>query len=128
MRRVQSVQAFLLDAGCSPASAQQMAVVAEEIFANIIQDAWPGREPGLCTVDVAALPQDGTIHVTLRTEDDGIVFDPTDAEAPDLEASLEERRVGGVGILLVKTMTDAQVYQRVDGRNVFEVSKACPPA
>lgn len=126
MRRVQSVQTFLLDAGCSAACAQQMALVAEEIFANIVQDAWPGRAPGLCVVDVAADVRDDGIHVSLRTEDDGIAFDPTQAEAPDLDASLEERRIGGVGILLVKTMTDAQRYRRVNARNVFEVRKLCP--
>ena len=126
MGKVRRVEAFLLETGCTAASAQQMAVVAEEIFANIVRDAWPGREPGHCSVDVTAVAGADAVDVSLRTEDDGIPFDPTAAEAPDLEASLEDRPIGGVGILLISGMTDAQSYQRRDGHNVFEVRKRCP--
>ena len=126
MGQVRSIEAFLREAGCSAASARQMAVVAEEVLANILRDAWPGREPGHCAVDVDAARRDGAIMVTLRTEDDGIAFDPTATASPDLDASLDEREVGGLGIFLVRSMTDTQHYRRVDGHNIFEVSKACP--
>lgn len=128
MRKVRSVENFLLDMGCSAASAQQMAVVAEEVFSNIIRDAWPDGTPGHCTVDVEGVAAADTINVTLRTEDDGVAFDPLAAELPDLDALLEDRPIGGVGILLIKTMTDNQSYQRVAGRNILQVSKKCPRA
>jgi serine/threonine-protein kinase RsbW len=126
MQRVASVEAFAREAGCNQASAQQLALVAEEIFVNIVRNAWPGREPGHCTVDVVAVDQPERVHVTLRTDDDGIAFDPLQAEPTDLDATLDDRLIGGVGILLVKTMTDGQSYRRIDGRNIFEVTKACP--
>jgi serine/threonine-protein kinase RsbW len=123
---VAKIEALLLDAGCSAASAQQFAVVAEEILTNIVRDAWPGRQPGLCAVDVEAVHRNGSIQVSLRTEDDGIAFDPTQAPSPDLEASLEERSIGGLGIVLIRTMTDTQVYRRIAGHNIFEVHKTYP--
>ena len=128
MEKVRSIQTFLREAGCSSASAQQLAVVAEEILSNIVRDAWPDREPGHCVVDVSADAAPDAVHVNLRTEDDGVAFDPTAATPPNLAASLEDRAVGGLGIFLIQSMTDTQRYQRMGNRNIFEVSKSCPCA
>lgn len=126
MERVRGIEAFLQDGGCSAASSRQFAVVAEEILANILRDAWPDRAPGLCLVNVTLEGRSDAIQVTLRTEDDGVAFDPTAAAAPDLEASLDDRPIGGLGIFLVRSMTDTQRYHRTGDRNVFEVGKAYP--
>jgi serine/threonine-protein kinase RsbW len=128
MQRVKAIQAFLLDAGCGAACAQQLAVVAEEILSNIIREAWAGRDAGHCGVVVDAAVREGSVHVGLRTEDDGIAFNPLEAEPPDLDASLDERSIGGLGILFVRTMTDTQAYHRTKGRNILEVRKLCPLA
>jgi len=128
MYRVECVEAFLLDVGCSAGSAQQWALVAEELFANIMGNAWPGREPGHCSIEVTAVAKPDVIHVSLRAEDDGIAFDPLQAEPPDLEATLEDRPIGGLGIMFIKTMTDHQSYQRIDGHNIFAVAKDCQRA
>jgi len=126
MPQVESIEEFLVDAGCSVVSAQQMAIVAEEILTNIVRDAWPEIGHGVCVVDVEAEPVAAAMQVSLRTDDDGIAFDPTQAEDPDTDASLEEREIGGLGILLVRSMTDTQVYARIDGHNILTVSKLCP--
>jgi anti-sigma regulatory factor (Ser/Thr protein kinase) len=125
IQEVQAIETFLRDAGCGAKSVHQMTVVAEEVLSNILRDAWPDRAPGQCVVDVEATRTDDVVHVCLRTADDGIAFDPTAAEAPDLEASLEERSIGGLGIVFIRAMTDAQTYRRSDGRNIFEVRKIC---
>jgi serine/threonine-protein kinase RsbW len=125
---VESIEAFLREAGCNAASVQQMAIVAEEILTNIAREAWPEGAAGLCAVDVTADTRNDGVHVRLRTDDDGVAFDPMQAEAPDIEASLDERSIGGLGILLIRSMTDTQVYQRTGGHNIFEVCKICPVA
>jgi serine/threonine-protein kinase RsbW len=125
---VESIEAFLREAGCNAASVQQMAIVAEEILTNIAREAWPEGAAGLCAVDVTADTRNDGVHVVLRTDDDGVAFDPMQAEAPDIEASLDERSIGGLGILLIRSMTDTQVYQRTGGHNIFEVCKICPVA
>jgi serine/threonine-protein kinase RsbW len=126
MPQVEGIEAFVLQAGCTTASARNFAVVAEEILANIARHAWPGDGCGQCTVDVTAAPAPTSVNVILRTEDDGIAFDPTAAAAPDLAVPLQERQAGGLGIALVRGMTDSQAYRRIGDRNIFEVTRACP--
>ncbi len=56
----------------------------------------------------------------LRIEiiDDGIPFDPfVDAPQPDLQAPVEQRPIGGLGIHLVKSMTDSMEYHFHENRN-----------
>lgn len=128
MPQVEGIEEFLVDAGCAAAAAQQLTIVAEEVLTNIAREAWPGRDDGVCHVDVDVVADDAGLLVTLRTEDDGVAFDPTAAEEPDTEAALEDREIGGLGILLVRSMTDTQDYQRRDGKNVLTLTKRCAVA
>ena len=126
MPRVESVEVFLLQAGCTVASARNIAVVTEEILTNIARYAWPDEGRGACTVEVVAVVEPASVRVCLRSEDDGIAFDPTEADVAELDAALQERRVGGLGIVLIKSMTDTQSYRRAGARNVFAVTRICP--
>jgi len=128
MGRVEEIETFLTDAGCGMGPTQQVAIVAEEILMNIAQNAWGDATAGRCVVDLSAEQRADGVWVTFRTQDDGVAFDPLAAEAPDLEASLEEREIGGLGIHLIRTMTDRQAYHRTDGLNVLEVGKLCARA
>jgi anti-sigma regulatory factor (Ser/Thr protein kinase) len=58
-------------------------------------------------------------QVILRIADDGRPFDPR--TGPSLDLNAEERRVGGLGLLLVLDMVDVLKYQRVEERNWVEV-------
>ena len=60
---------------------------------------------------------DGTIAVEIK--DRGKPFDPTTVAPPDLEASLEERQIGGLGIYFMKKVTDAISYAYKNGQNVL---------
>ena len=55
--------------------------------------------------------------------DDGVAFDPTQMSEPNIEAPLEERDAGGLGLLLVNQMMDGVVYQRRAGCNVVILAK-----
>ncbi len=55
--------------------------------------------------------------------DDGVPFNPLGAEAPDIDASLEEREIGGLGIHLVRSLMDDVSYQRRIGKNVMTLVK-----
>ncbi len=57
-------------------------------------------------------------RVTIEISDDGGAFDPlNDAPQPDVDAALEERSIGGLGIHLVRTLTNDLSYRREGGRN-----------
>ncbi|MBN2982764.1 ATP-binding protein [Cohnella algarum] len=55
--------------------------------------------------------------VEIVLEDDAIPFNPLEAGAPDLEPSLEERAVGGLGIHFVKKLMDDVSYERTSSGN-----------
>ena len=55
--------------------------------------------------------------------DDGIPFNPFGIETPDTELSLEERKIGGLGIHLVRKMMDRVSYRRRIDKNVISVLK-----
>jgi serine/threonine-protein kinase RsbW len=62
-------------------------------------------------------------RVWVRIEDEGVPFDPTAAPEPDLEGDADERPIGGLGIHLIRRMTDELRYERRGGRNILVLGK-----
>jgi len=116
-RLVDRVEAFGVEAGLPPDVTFRLTLSLDEIVSNVIRhglDDEPSHQI-VVTVDVA----DG--WVTATVVDDGAAFDPRDAPLPDLDAPLEERQAGGLGMHLVRTTMDEIAYRREDGRNVLTV-------
>lgn len=82
------------------------------------------RDGHVPEVKVSLAVSDG--EMVLGIEDDGPAFDPLDAPEPDVEAALEDRPVGGLGIYLLREMMDRLEYARVDGRNCLTLHKRLP--
>ena len=98
----------------------QIQLSLEEIFTNVVNYA---HDDGLEHEVEIILSKDGQT-VTIEIADDGRPFDPLqDAPEMDAESSLEDRRVGGAGIALTKTMMTALRYHRDDGRNHLIMTK-----
>ena len=57
-----------------------------------------------------------------RIIDSGTPFDPTAKEDADISLGIEERPVGGLGIFLVKQLTDQVSYCRENGYNILTIS------
>jgi len=91
-------------------------LVAEELLANIINHAY--RNTAEAVIDIELAVNDHSVRITFT--DSGPVFNPLDYGSPDTGNDLSE---GGMGILLVKSLTDAQSYKRENGFNVFTVTK-----
>lgn len=97
----------------------QMNLAIEEIVTNIISYGFEDATEHRIRIDLACTNR----QVTTRIEDDGKPFDPMQAKEPDVTAPLEDRGVGGLGILLVKTLMDDVVYSRDGNRNVLLMTK-----
>ena len=54
-------------------------------------------------------------------EDEGIPFDPTKAENPDITLDAEERPIGGLGIFLVQELMSRITYERMDNKNILSL-------
>ncbi len=79
----------------------------------------------LCTHAYAA--RDGELEIAVRKRngqllieilDQGPPFDPTASPEPDAALPLEQRKPGGLGLLLVRRMTDGLRYSRDGERNI----------
>ena len=94
-------------------------LVLEEVGLNIIDYAFDG---GIHEFEIR-LTSDAEA-VTIEAIDDGRPYDPlTETPDPDLDASIEMRPIGGLGVYLVRTMMDRLDYQRVDGKNCLTMVK-----
>ena len=92
----------------------------EEWVANVINYAYPKGIRG--HVELTATVCDGIL--TLVIKDHGAPFDPTLHDDVDIEAGLDDRQIGGLGIHLVKAIMDTVNYERsADGYNVLTLTK-----
>ena len=90
-----------------------MNVALDEMLSNIIKYGY--TDDAIHEIHVR-LSVSGPM-VVAEIEDDGQPFDPRDAPAPDVDAPLEERTVGGLGIHIVRNLMAELDYARVAGRN-----------
>jgi serine/threonine-protein kinase RsbW len=88
-------------------------LVLEELFANAVNHGGCDGMEDAVQVRLQLLG-DG-VHV--EYSDRGRPFDPLSAPEPDLDASLEDRKVGGLGVHLVRQIMRDLEYRRADGRN-----------
>lgn len=94
----------------------------EEIFMNVaMHGKTDTHQP---QVEIHLRHDDG--RVVLTVADDGPAFDPLQAPPPDLEADLEDRPVGGLGIHLVREMMDEVSYQHREGHNQLTMARRMP--
>ena len=95
----------------------------DELITNIVSYGYP--DSGEHEIHVTVSDRNGSLVTVL--EDDGIEFDPfSSAPDPDLEASVEERRIGGLGVYFVKTLMDEATYERVGNRNRITLTQRTP--
>ena len=80
--------------------------VLEELFTNVVKYGRPSETP--VRVEISGVP--GGVEVAL-TENDAERFDPTRAPAVDVQAPIEDRRPGGLGLYLVGKLVDAIEYR-----------------
>lgn len=74
---------------------------------------------GSTWVEVETTVGNGQLAIEFR--DGGIAFDPLAKEDPDINAPLEERNIGGLGIFICKQMMDAVEYERKGDRNILKL-------
>jgi serine/threonine-protein kinase RsbW len=114
------VEAFGEVHGLTPQSTFSVNLALDEVVTNIIRYAYNDNGPAH-PILVRLTFEDGVLAA--QVEDNGRAFNPLEAPAPDIDASIEERPVGGLGIHLVRSMMDSVEYRRDDGRNVFIMKK-----
>ena len=118
--RVNAAFAEFADAQHLPAKVRRtMRVVFDELLNNAISYGFVGRDAGAITVDVELTGS----RLSVTFTDDGQPFDPLQAGPPDTGRSTQQRKIGGLGIYLVRQAMDEVRYERLDERNVLRLAK-----
>lgn len=97
----------------------QINLALDELFTNIVSYGFPDKRLQWISV---ALTHDND-KVRIEMEDTGIPFDPVSTETPDPVTEIEDCKIGGLGLHLVKKIMDEITYQRCDKKNMTTLVK-----
>lgn len=89
-------------------------VVGDEIFSNIVH--YSGAK------NAEVLFRNETDRITLIFQDDGIAYNPMEADTPDITAGAEERAIGGLGLFMVRKMAEQVQYEYIGLKNQLTVT------
>ena len=117
---IEFVDAQLEEYGCGMKEQMQIDVAIDELFSNIAHYAYH-PETGYATVRVEVLQEPLAVEITFI--DNGKQYDPLAKEDPDINLTLDEREIGGLGIFIVKKSMDAINYEYKDGKNILTIKK-----
>jgi len=104
------------------ATMAELRVVCDDIVSNIINHGFP--KGGDHDIEVGLELTGRRLVVTVS--DDGVAFNPLAVPPPDTTLPFEEREPGGLGIHLVRSLTEEATYGRHSGRNVITLVKMVP--
>ena len=92
----------------------ELDLLVEEAIVNVCSYAYPHAAPGIVTVTYF-IPEPGEFKVEIA--DQGVEFNPLSLASPDLALDLEHRPVGGLGLVLLKTLARSFAWRRENGCN-----------
>ena len=113
------IKSVLEQLGIEKSLARKLRLAVEEAVVNVIDYAYPLGSEGDITIHVMS---DGH-SIRFKIIDAGVAFDPTAKEKADTTLSIDDRQIGGLGILLVRELMDTINYERENGQNVLTLIK-----
>ncbi len=94
-------------------------LAVDEITNNIMMYAYPAGEGTMkIMIDVS-----GT-DISIEIRDQGKEFNPLLFPPPDISSNSDERKIGGLGIHMVRSIMDKVNYERRDGQNILKLNKS----
>ena len=115
------VEEFLEQAGLTKAGFEiQLAV--EEWYVNIVKHGFGDKNEGKVLMRLGF--SDDTLEI--EVSDNGLEFDPHSLAPPEKPESVEEAKIGGLGVFFIRKLMDETAYRREAGRNVFVMRKRFP--
>ena len=99
--------------------AKQLQLAVEEAVVNVMEYAYPAGETGDVTIKMMS---DGSV-LRIQIIDRGVYFDPTAKEKADIDIPVQDRQIGGLGILLVRELMDSINYERINQLNILSLTK-----
>ena len=110
---------YLEELGCPMKVQIQLDIALEEIFVNIAHIV-----TNYLAVSFKFDYDEEKKMFSMEFSDEGVPFDPLKTADPDTTLSVQERRIGGLGIFMVKKSMDDLQYRWEDGKNILLIRKA----
>jgi serine/threonine-protein kinase RsbW len=105
-------------------SRHDLHLIVEEACINVITHAYPVGAPGPLSVQVEAKTCKGRPMMQITVEDQGRPFNPLALPQPDCSLPVEDRPIGGLGVMLIRRLSDVQHYTHHARRgNVLTIRK-----
>jgi serine/threonine-protein kinase RsbW len=123
-RIVTALEDFAGRTGLDAETLQQVTLAIDELFTNIVSYGGIDGPAASISLDIVL---DGSV-LRIALSDPGQPFDLRELPPPDLEASLEDRPIGGLGVHLARTLVDTLAYRHEGGRNHVALTKRLPEA
>lgn len=95
-------------------------LVLDEAVINVIVHGYEDRAEHF--INVALRLDNGILFVHI--DDDGVAYNPLEAPVPRFDLPIEERRIGGLGVHIMKTLARDVRYTRKDDRNHLDIEIA----
>ena len=115
----QQLEKFGQSLGLSKKCIFEINLALDELFTNIISYGFADDDEHV--IKVTLTPQNETLCLCI--EDDGMPFNPVDAKEPELECTVEDCKIGGLGIHLLRNLMDEICYERCGDKNVLTLKK-----
>jgi anti-sigma regulatory factor (Ser/Thr protein kinase) len=109
-----TVSSCAKEQGFSNKRIHEIELATEEVLVNIFNYSYPG---GRGEAEITCNIEGSTFIVEII--DEGIPFDITTAEDPDVTIDIAHREIGGLGIFLVKKLMDDVRYRRENNKNIL---------
>jgi anti-sigma regulatory factor (Ser/Thr protein kinase) len=106
-------------AGFNPRDVYSIQLATDEAASNVIEHAYEGKANE--KFEVGCEFRKDSLIVTLL--DHGKAFDPSQVEEPDLKADLLDRKIGGLGIYLMRKLMDEVQYESTQAGNILTLVK-----
>jgi len=106
-------------ASLSARGENELLLAVEEVFVNIVKYAY-AESSGKVTIH-CRIDEDNLI---LQIKDEGIPFNPLQFPEPHLASCLKERKVGGLGVFLMRKLVNNVKYEKQGKYNILTLVKS----
>ena len=105
--------------GLADKSIARINICLDELFTNIVLYGFDDDEEHIVKFELNG----DSSFVSINIEDDAKPFNPLEKVDPDFPENVEEAKIGGLGILIIRKIMDNVTYERSQGTNKLTMKK-----
>ncbi len=113
----EKIKKLLLHKNSTSDLSYKVSLILEELITNTIKYAYEDDNEHLISIRMTFIEN----KLKLLVEDDGKYFNISQAPIPNSKKNILQMNVGGLGIHLIKSLTNYLRYERINNKNFTEV-------